>query len=255
MVISAMRKENILNYIRDQDVCSVQELSDHFSVSKVTVYRILNELATENMVTKIRGGVRISERSLFEKRFNIRLRTNQKAKEEIAKKAITHIAEGNSIFIDASTTGYYLASELARNDSMHLMVISNGPSLISVFAECPNIDLILTGGEYQQYWNSLSGTVALDAIRKLQFDIAFITAGGVSLDKGVMTSLSYLLEIATAVLNSAKEVNLILDSSKFSKVAPLTIAPVSRLRRIISDRALPASTVKQYSEAGIEIEH
>lgn len=253
-MISAVRKANILSYIRDRDICSVQELSDRFSVSRVTVYRILNDLEKEKMVTKIRGGVQIAESSLFEKRFNIRLNTNQKAKEEIAKRAVTYIAEGNSIFIDGSSSGYYLATELAKNQSMHLMVISNGPSLISVFAQSANIDLILTGGEYQQNWNTLSGTVALDAIKKLQFDMAFITAGGVSLERGIMTSLSFQLEISTAVLNSAKEVNLILDSSKFFKVAPLTIAPISRVRRIISDSGLSTDIVKRFHEAGIEIQ-
>jgi DeoR/GlpR family transcriptional regulator of sugar metabolism len=253
-VISAVRKANILSYIRDRDICSVQELSDRFSVSRVTVYRILHELEQEKMVTKIRGGVQIAETSSFEKRFNIRLNTNQKAKEEIAKRAVTYIAGGDSIFIDGSTTGYYLAEELAKKQSMHLIVISNGPSLINVFAQSTNIDLILTGGEYQQNWNTLSGTVALDAIKKLQFDMAFITAGGVSLEQGIMTSLSFQLEISTAVINSAKEVNLILDSSKFSKVAPLTIAPISRVRRIISDSGLSSDIVKRFHEAGIEIQ-
>jgi len=253
-MVSVMRKENILIYIRDQGVCSIQELSDRFSVSKVTVYRILNELEKENAVTKIRGGVRITETSIFEKQFKIRLHTNQKAKEEIARQAVAHIEEGNSVFIDASTTGYYLAKELAQNQSMHLTVISTGPSLISLLAQSPNIQLILTGGEYQQYWNTLSGTVALDAIRKLQFDKAFITAGGVSLDKGIMTSLSFLLEITTTVLNSTKEVNLIVDSTKFSKIAPLVIAPVTDVRRLISDSGLSSDIVQRFIESGVEVQ-
>jgi len=121
-------------------------------------------------------------------------------------------------------------------------------------AQSPNIQLILTGGEYQQYWNTLSGTVALDAIRKLQFDKAFITAGGVSLDKGIMTSLSFLLEITTTVLNSTKEVNLIVDSTKFSKIAPLVIAPVTDVRRLISDSGLSSDIVQRFIESGVEVQ-
>jgi DeoR/GlpR family transcriptional regulator of sugar metabolism len=56
-----------------------------------------------------------------------------------------------------------------------------------------------------------------------------------------------------AVLDSAAEVTLLVDSSKFEATAMYRIAPLARLHRIVTDDALPAADRERIEAAGVEL--
>ena len=52
----AQRQEQIADYVLQQSFVRVQELADLFNVSLMTVHRDLDELETQGILRKVRGG-------------------------------------------------------------------------------------------------------------------------------------------------------------------------------------------------------
>ncbi len=246
------RKEDVLKLINNKRYCSIDEIARMFDVSKVTVHRMLNELEEEGLITKVRGGAKKYEESSFETRFTARLRANRELKEEIALKALPLVEDGDSIFLESSTTCLYLARLLAKSNIQDLTVITNGPAIGNELAKNSSIHVIMTGGEYNIELNTLGGQFTLYAIEMLQFRKVFLSALAVS-TKGAMTSISLLLDIKRKLMEGDREFNLLIDSTKFTGIAPHMIMPVSTLKRIITDSGIDLELVKEYEALGVEM--
>lgn len=252
-MIPVQRKEKMLKLIKEDDICTVKELTKRFNVSNVTVHRVLNELEEEGLVDKVRGGVKLVTPSLPEIRFNVRMRTNLAQKREIARKAVIFIKEGDLIFLDASTTCFIFAKEICKGNYSDLTVVTNSPFVVCELSKSPNIHVISTGGELQYQLNGLAGSLTLNFMASLHLDKVFVSAAGISLRKGLMTSQPFIVEVLQKIFEVANEVNLLIDSSKFLKVAMLTITPATRVTRIISDSKLPKEIIAQCQQSGIKI--
>ena len=246
------RKEAMLMLIKEKRFCSIEELIRKFGVSKVTIHRMLNELENDRLVVKIRGGVRFQEAPGVETKFSIRLKNNNEQKQEIARKALALIEDGDSIFLESSSTCLYLATQIGQENFSDLTVITNGPAIGDELSNYPGIHVIMTGGEYHAELNTLGGPLALYAIERLQFKKVFLSALAIS-PKGIMTSISLLLDIKRKLMEGDREFNLLIDSSKFSGIAAHMIMPVTQLKRIITDHRLDPDLVKAYEALGVEV--
>jgi DeoR/GlpR family transcriptional regulator of sugar metabolism len=254
-LVPVKRKEEILDFIRDKKICSIAELARRFSVSRVTIHRVLNELESEDLVTKVHGGVRAAQQpqGRIETRFSVRMEINKAKKIEIAKKARQFVRDRDSIYIDSSTTCFQFARLLGAESSLHLTVISNSPLISCELSDARHLNIISTGGDLFQEVYSFAGDLTLEAIQKLQFEKVFLSAPALSVEQGLMTSQSFLALIKRKVIAKASEVNLLVDSSKFDRIAPRVIAPIERVTRIITDSGLPDELRKKYGKLGIEL--
>jgi DeoR/GlpR family transcriptional regulator of sugar metabolism len=125
--------------------------------------------------------------------------------------------------------------------------------MISELEEIPWINLISTGGNLQHQWSALAGTPALDFLSKLNLEQAFISCGAISIERGIMTSFPFITEVLKKACDVSREVNLLVDSSKFSRVGTFSVMPVSSVKRIITDRGLDPKIAKAYRRLGVEL--
>ena len=253
-MVPVKRKEEILGFIQQRKICSIAELAGRFSVSRVTIHRVLNELESEDLVTKVHGGVRASQaQGKIETRFTVRMEINKEKKIQIARKALQFVRDRDAIYIDSSTTCLQFARLLGVEPSLHVTVISNSPLISYELSDARHLNIISTGGDLFQEVYSFAGDLTLEAIQKLHFEKVFLSAPAVSLEQGLMTSQSFLALIKRKVIEKASEVNLLVDSSKFERIAPRVIAPIESVTRIITDSELPDEIRKKYGKLGIEL--
>ncbi len=142
----AQRQEQIADYVLQQSFVRVQELADLFNVSLMTVHRDLDELETQGILRKVRGGATVLPSSLFESDVRYRLSTALKEKEAIAEVALSCVEPGQAVLLDASTTILALSRRLPR--MIPLTVISNCLTIIQELSKVKGIDLISLGGEF-----------------------------------------------------------------------------------------------------------
>ena len=83
-------------------------------------------------------------------------------KEAIARKAVEMINDGDTIILDSGTT----VTEIAKLISgfKNLTVITNALNIALILGADPEINLILTGGEFKAPTLSLTGQKAADSL-------------------------------------------------------------------------------------------
>lgn len=257
-MIPHQRLERIVGELQRKKTCTVAELSKLLSVSDVTIHRDLLTLEQSGVVRKVRGGAVIAEppaggEPTIEQRVDIRLRMQVEEKKEIAQKAVRLIRDETSIFIDHSSTGIYVARELKAMPFKNLVVVTNSVKILGDLEGCTFINLISTGGVLQHQWSALGGQSTLDFLNKVNFDQIFISCGGISIERGMMTSFPFIAESLKMTAKVTREINLLVDSSKFSKMGTFSIMPVTSITRIITDGKLDPLIAEQYGNLGIEI--
>jgi DeoR/GlpR family transcriptional regulator of sugar metabolism len=257
-MIPQQRRETIVKELQQKKICTVTELRKLLDVSEVTVHRDLVNLEQSGVIKKVHGGATIvnpptGEDPKAEQRVDIRLNMQVEEKMEIARKAVQLIRDESSIFIDHSSTSIYVARELKALSLENLVLVTNSLRVLSDLEGCTSINLISTGGILQHQWGALGGQSTLDFLSRLNFDQIFISCGGISIERGLMTAFSFIAESLKMAATVTREINLLVDHSKFSKRCTFPIMPVTSLTRIITDRKLEPAIAERYRNIGIEI--
>ena len=182
-----------------------------------------------------------------------RLSKNKDKKIEIAKKAVEFIKDETSIFLDHSSTCVYLARAIASRSYRHLVLVTNSLLIANDLQGKHYIDIILAGEDVQHSWSATKGPNALDVISKFNYDQIFISCGMFSVERGARTNYSFVAEITRLACESALEVNLLVDSSKLKKAGAFLIRKTSNLTRIITDKYLDPSTIKEFKKIDVNI--
>lgn len=107
MYASERRKE-ILKMINERNYISVADLHKSFNVSEVTIRSDLRSLETEGKVERNYGGATIKDVKIPP--FSDVTRLLNDAKKSIAQAAASLIHNGDSLFLDASSTTLLLSA-------------------------------------------------------------------------------------------------------------------------------------------------
>lgn len=237
-MIPEQRRENIINKLKEKDIYTIDSLTQEFKVSRITIQRDINILKQRGLVSKVHGGVKLKTKDgeSFETRFTIRLKNNYEKKLEIAHKALDYVVDGDTIFLDSSSTVFVFAQELFKKKFLDLNIITISPAIICEALQYPDLRIICTGGQLRHSFNMFFGAWVIEFLEKINIDSAFISAAGVSIDGEFTSSDIELANILSVVSTRSKEINLLIDSSKFFKVGMLNINSKTKHQRIITDK-------------------
>ena len=214
--MSIDREKQILEILLKEKKSSVKQLAKILFVSEPSVRRDLQSLEKQNLIKRIHGGAVLEETALSKNKipFLIREYEQSSAKTMIAKKAIDLICDNDIVFLDASTSCYYLIPFLASK--RNLTVITNGVKTLIKLAEY-GINTISTGGALLNSCLALVGEEAYKTIETYNADIALFSCRGVSND-GYLTDFS--LEENNArkkMIQHARKSYLLCTSEKIGK--------------------------------------
>lgn len=249
-MIPEERRKNILIKLKEKEIYRIDDLACELDVSKITILRDIQLLKTQGLINRIHGGVKIADngKSSFESRFSVRISNNFEKKAEIAKKALTFVRDGSSIFLDSSSTVFVFASELFKQQYFEQNIITNSPAIIAEALKYPGLNLISTGGELKQDFNIFGGSWVSEFLDKINIDYAFISAAGISSEGKITTNNKDLAGILATIFKKKPEINLLIDSTKFFKKGLLNIASISDCKRIITDSSISKTAVKSIKE-------
>ena len=186
--MSIDREKQILEILLKEKKVTVKQLAKALFISEPSVRRDLQSLEKQNLIKRIHGGAVLEETALSKNRipFLIREYEQSSAKAIIAKKAIDLICDDDVIFLDASTSCYYLIPFLASK--RNITVITNGVKALTKLAEY-GINTISTGGVLVNSCLALVGEEAYKTIENYNADIAFFSCRGIS-DDGYLTDIA-----------------------------------------------------------------
>ena len=245
-MIPEERRQKLLEKLNANGLCTINKLVEHFNVSRVTIQRDIEILRKQGLVSKVHGGVKIEEeKKEIETLFTERLKRNYENKLIIANEALEYIQDGDTVFLDNSTTVFIFARELfkSKKDFLDLTVITNSPAIIHTAIESnTNIQVMSTGGRLDIEWQMYKGTWVIEFLDKINIDKAFISSGGISSSRKITTTSRDLANTLERVIKSVREVNLLLDSSKFYRTAMINISDIRNFTRVITDKEFKEET-------------
>ena len=153
-------------------------------------------------------------------------------KQQIAAVCERIIQNGDSIFLDSSTTANYIAEKLTN---YRLTVLTNSIQIINTLASFSGISLIMVGGNFDKKSQSFYGTRALEFVRSYHVDKAFFSCRSINYKSGVMDSNEKTSDIRRMIIDQSDRAYLCVDSSKFGANSFVSICNFDALTGLITD--------------------
>ena len=249
-ILAIERRNRIMDLANKNKSILVTELSREFGVSEETIRRDLDKLQEQGILVRTYGGAVIQGEKESDFPVNVRETMNISAKIRIAKKASGMISDGDCIFLDASSSSYYLSKEI-RNK--RITVITNAINVINELAGVKNISLISTGGNLYPNHMAFFGLAAKKTIELFNADILFFSCKGISHDFGLTDADELISDSHITMMKHSEKVILLCDSSKLEKTSFISTAGFEAVDRMITEKEVPLELVKVLAEHKTEL--
>jgi DeoR/GlpR family transcriptional regulator of sugar metabolism len=246
------RLDRILAMLQDRGRVSVAELSQQFEVSAVTIRHDLTTLEQRGFLVRTHGGAMLKPNAGTDlPAFALRKELHLAEKQRIGQAAADLVGDGESIVLDASTTAWQIARHLkARKE---LTVVTNGLFIALEFVESPGVTVVMPGGSLRPASASLVGDQGACILERYHVQKGFFGAGGFTLEEGLTDTDQYEVELKRRMVERAKEVIAVVDSSKWGQVTFAPLVSVDQLQRVITDTSAPRAMVAALRERGITV--
>lgn len=233
------RQDKILNALMEKENVSLQELSGKLFISIPTLRRDLIKLEELGKIIRTHGGAKLVKKSADENiPLFLREQEQNSAKAQMAKKAVSLVKDGDTIFLDGSTSAYTIIPLLA--EFRKLTVITSSAKSSFLLGQM-DINNICTGGRMLNRSFSYIGEEAERTVRSYNADIVFFSCRGLSMDGRLTDNSIEENRLRRAMIQQSTKKVLLCDSSKLDKLYLNTLCHLSDLNNLICDIPLPNS--------------
>jgi DeoR/GlpR family transcriptional regulator of sugar metabolism len=253
-VFGIERRSKIMSILYEKKSILVSEAALSFYVTEETIRRDLKELEKKGLLTRTHGGAVLvdADDKRLEPPLEIREGINIKGKNSIGKYAADMVNDGDTLFLDASTSSLYVAKHL--KNKKNLTIITNAERVIIELASCKDMTLISTGGIFRSSSLSYVGRAAENTISNYYANKLFLSCKGFSPKSELTDSNEQESEIRKTMIRCSSEVIFLCDHTKFDKVGYVNTARLTDINTIITDKPFPDSWTEYLNEAPVRIE-
>lgn len=235
------RHEAIINLIKEKDYLSVDELAEFSQVSAQTIRKDLSALETQNLLTRVHGGAVLPSK-IENLQYNARSSIAKDEKNAIAKVVAKIVEDGSSLFINIGTTTEACAKALFNHKN--LMVVTNNINVASHMRLHETHEVLIAGGVVRHTDGGIIGASAVEFIKQFRVDYAIIGVSAIYSDGALMDFDLREVKVAQAIMENARHVILVADSSKFSRQAPVRISHINQVNSFVTDQCMSNSVRK-----------
>jgi DeoR/GlpR family transcriptional regulator of sugar metabolism len=223
----------VAELLQSEGAVTITDLQARFGVSPMTARRDLSILADRGIARRTHGGAVLPSIASSEHSFRQRLRDAPEAKARLAEAAFALLRAGETVFLDASSTTYFVARLIAEH-GLAVRVITNSLPVLEELAS-GEAEVVAIGGTFRRLTCSYVGPAAVRAVRDHFADRLLLSVTGVTAN-GVMTDVDPLeAEVKRAMLEQSEQSVLLLDDSKLTARGPQAIAPVASTSLVLAD--------------------
>ncbi|NBI44354.1 MULTISPECIES: DeoR/GlpR family DNA-binding transcription regulator [Burkholderia] len=243
------RQQHIRSLLATHGKVIATELSEKFGVSEHTIRRDLADLARAGACRKVYGGAV----ALAPDGGTLQHRSAQQPerKQALAAAAISLLDRRQSLFLDAGSTNLAIARALPAD--LALTVVTNAPAIAAALIEREGLSIIMLGGQVDRAVGGAVGATAVDAVRRLSFDLAFLGACAIDPQEGLT---AFDLEDAAfkrAVITRSGATAVAAVKEKLLSVATHNAAPIDEITTLIVEHDTPAKPQRAFEKAGVQL--
>ncbi|RQW64328.1 DeoR/GlpR family DNA-binding transcription regulator [Vibrio viridaestus] len=241
----SVRQEQILDCVQREEYCSIEALSQHFSVTTQTIRRDINELCSLGLARRHHGGVGLPA-TLSNRSYLSRQTTNQSEKQHIADQVASQIPNGSTIFLGIGTTIAFIAERLVHHSE--LRVVTNNFEAAHILSQHEQAEIWLPEGRIRSNDRDIVGENVSQFFSRFSADIGIIGCAAVSRlsslgvnskhqDNFVEFAMEYELReasVSQAILNNAQQKWLVANQAKWQRKANTKVVELNQFDRIFS---------------------
>jgi len=233
LAIERLKKiEEILN---ENGSIIISNLSEMMEVSEETIRRDLEKLSKTIEIKRVHGGAFKPSSFDAEVPINIRKKIYLEEKQCIGKKCESMIQDGESIMLDSSTTALYVAKNL-KISKKKVTIITNSNLIVNEFLDSELVTVICIGGIFRNRTNSFVGHMAVENLKRLSAEKAFISCSSITKGIGATGNHESEASVRRMMLQQCVKSYLIMDYTKFECTATYLVTKIEDIDAIITDK-------------------
>lgn len=248
-MLTAQRRQLILDRLVTEGQVLVTDLSREWSVSEDTVRRDLRDLAEEGLVQRVHGGA--LRASLATGSYERREGLSLEAKALLGRAGAALVRPGQLVAIDGGTSNLQLVRALPID--LRCTVVTHSPLIAAELRNHRNIEVLLIGGRLFRHSQVALGTETAEAVRRLRTDLFFLGATGLHPETGATTGDWEEAAIKRTFCQGAAETVLLVSPEKWGAASPYQIVPAADLTALVVAAETSEEALAPYRNFGLTI--
>jgi DeoR family fructose operon transcriptional repressor len=253
---SIERKSEILKILEQNGRIGVNELSALFNSSRETIRRDLREMEEKGLLKRTHGGAVFDSTFLSTTpEFPVGVREIQRFKEKdaICKSAASFIKNGDSIFVDNSSTCLYLIQHIPVDFQITLITNSIKLLMESMDSEHPNLIIVCLGGFFNGSNLSTYGTISQKNASDFYPNKSFMSCAGIHLPDQLTDSSILEVDTKRSMIERSQEVFILADYTKFNRSGPYFLSSYSSIDYLVTDQKASSDQFALLEKAGVKV--
>jgi DeoR family fructose operon transcriptional repressor len=234
-----LRQDQILSILETRRYVTVRFLVNTLHYSTATINRDLNRMQTLGLVKRSYGGVEAAKNEQFpalpERQFYMK-----KEKRCLARAASELIQNGDTVYLDGSTTVQHILPFLSEKKD--LRILTNNMRLAIELTDL-DFEVICLGGRVSERPYVLNSAETVEIVQKFRAHKMFFSLDCVTAD-GYVHAVEYPLY--KAMLKNSDEAYILIDQTKIVDRVDMILCDFSALAGVISDFTFPEETKKAF---------
>jgi len=246
------RRFQIRELLSAQRSVTASYLCERLKVTSATIRRDLAALEHDGVLVRSHGGAvsRMSSTN-FQPSYDALLRTNNEEKQRIARAAEQFVLDGDTVFLEGSTTVFELARRLIHRQ--RLTVVTNSPTIVCELQRSTGVTVLCTGGDLQKDTFYLWGEWTQRALAEIRLDKAILGVSAIDPDYGVSTASQAEAQIKKMLAKAARTRIALADNGKFGKQCFAYVGPATDIDILVTDAGTSPSYIKELRDAGLQV--
>jgi DeoR/GlpR family transcriptional regulator of sugar metabolism len=218
----------------------VSQIETRFGVSPMTARRDLQELERRGLARRNHGGAVLPSAAAHEDSFDRRIKLATASKRALAAAAAALIEPDETVFLDSSTTSYFVAQRVAASGEA-ITVLTNSLPIMTLLASDggPNVSLIGVGGTLRTFTQSFVGAGTTRTINEHYADRLFLSVKGVVDDDTLTDADALEADVKRAMIAHARESILLIDGTKMDSRGLIAIAQLADITLVLAADVTP----------------
>ena len=248
---SRERRIRLLQLVRENGELEVTAVDSLLDVSLETIRRDLRALEAQGLIRRSYGRVFAVESGVFETSLAARTTINPEEKGRIASAVVGRLGEAQTIFIDEGFQTQLIAQRLP--DDRRLTIVTASLPIATMLAPRLNMQVVLLGGRVRGNTLGVVDIAAVDALRRLNLDLALVGANGVSVERGMTTPDPAVAAVKEAAVQSASRRIFVGAHHKFGTTTFVSFAALTDFELIITGQELGVTLANRFVSVGANL--
>ena len=253
------RWNELLELLAADGQLQVDRAAEVLGVSAATVRRDFDELARQQMLTRIRGGA-LAQGVTYDLPLRYKSERHPSEKQRIAAVAADLVLPGQIVGLTGGTTTTEVARALAVRADLNsgapspaVTIVTNALNIATELAVRQHIKIVTTGGVARPQSYELTGPLATGVLEQVTLDIVFLGVDGIDALAGATAHHEGEASTNRLMGRQARQVIIVADSSKVGQRAFARICSPAEIDVLVTDTGIAAEDAAQLEEAGVDV--